>query len=774
MKVLHIYPTSRAIRKQQEALREQSGLLPTLMRVDEFEKRAILLPDVAIVDPLQRRLLLQEAANFEGFQKLKINRDLVRFFTKSDAIFKFFEELSHEQVGFDELAAGDAYAEFGEHIDILEELLANYRKVLHQKGLTDRAFIPEIYRLNHGFIEGYEQFEFYLEGYLSRFELYLIEQIARQKPFIIHMQTSRFNQKVQERFEALGITLPPDSMVTFDLHTQEMLHSEPNPFIITAEVFSVEERLAQIPLLLTAVQQMVDEGIEPENIVVILPDESLKERLRLYDRYHNFNFAMGFDYTQTPSYKQLEAIYHHWQRFDTESVQLLQRYTIERETLQSINPAEKVAIDKFFSLMEPFDLDRDREIVRERMLAFRQIFASYQMRVEQWLFMWLKQLSELSIDDVRGGKVTVMGALETRGVAFDGVVIVDFNDGIVPAIPAKDSFLNSSLRRLTNLPTKNDREALQKQIYKRLLEQAQSATIIYSLSDNKAPAGYLHELGLGLGESKNPESSLLYPINSLRYRQHDPIVEDFDATQVSWSPTRLKTFLSCKRKYYYRYIQKLEPKADEELNEGAVLHSVLEELFKERDHFNDQQILKEALDRAIDKVIETDSPKIAYYKLLWKAKLEGFMKKQLHHFKAGWRVVEREASIAGEIRGIRFKGVVDRIDQDATHTYLLDYKSGSITEANRTKNLEKLTDFQMSIYHLLLQERYLNIELAFIELFNGGAITPITELEAKTEQLFGIIDEMKQTRRLVCERCESVSLCQYCDYTLLCERGEYL
>jgi len=73
MKTLHIYPTSRAIRNKRLEQKEQAGLLPSLMRVDEFERRAIILPELAMVDPLQRTLFLQEASQFEGFQALKIN-----------------------------------------------------------------------------------------------------------------------------------------------------------------------------------------------------------------------------------------------------------------------------------------------------------------------------------------------------------------------------------------------------------------------------------------------------------------------------------------------------------------------------------------------------------------------------------------------------------------------------------------------------------------------------------------------------------------------------
>ncbi len=773
MKILHIYPTSRAIRDVRYSQKEQNMLLPTLMRIDDFERRAILLPELAMVDPLQRTLFLKEASNFKAFNRLKINRELVRFFTKSDAIFKFFEELSHERVTFEALVDGDAYVEFSEHIDILEELLRNYKNLLLSKGLTDRAFTPDSYRINQGFVESYDGFELYLEGYMSYFELELIAKIAKEKSFIIHMQTSKFNKKVQERFLEMGVELEEDSFVSFDLHTQTVLSSIKNEEKIEAEVFSVEERIAQIPLLLEAVQKMVNSGIKADEIVVILPDESFKETLKLYDKLNNFNFAMGFDYSKTRAYKRLEAIYNHWKNFSTETQFLLKKYAIEEERLFSISLSNKIGVEEFFSLMEPFDLDRKRAEVEETLLEFKKIFSEDSMNIKAWLFLWLKRLSKISLDDVRGGRVTVMGALETRGVSFKGVVVVDFNDGIVPAIPAKDSFLNSSLRKFAKLPTKNDREALQKQLYKRILEQADKSTIIYSRSDNKAPASYLYELGLGLGEYVSPSMELLYDEPSMVVEQIDPVIENFDATAITWSATRLKTFLTCRRKYYYVYEQKLKAKDDDELNEGAFLHKLLDHLFREEQFYDDPLVMKRNIDKLLDQLLETNSPKISYLKLLWKEKLLKFIEQQIYHFKAGWQVVSREQKIIGSIGGVNFKGVVDRIDQDVAGTYVLDYKSGSIVDANRSKNLEKLTDFQMSIYSELLKDRYKELNLAFIEIFNGK-MTDITELEEKTELLHEIVADLKSMKRVVAERCEEVSRCTFCDYTLLCERGVYL
>jgi RecB family exonuclease len=176
----------------------------------------------------------------------------------------------------------------------------------------------------------------------------------------------------------------------------------------------------------------------------------------------------------------------------------------------------------------------------------------------------------------------------------------------------------------------------------------------------------------------------------------------------------------------------------------------------------------------MDELLEADDAKTNYQKLLWKEKLQGFMERQIEHFEAGWQVVEREKEFIGEIGGLKFKGRIDRIDQDATQTLVLDYKSGSTSEAQKSRNLENLKDFQMSIYHHLLSNRYQNVSLAFVKLFEEGKIEEITALEAKNELLAEYIIELKQTTSFVASKCEKLSTCTYCEYQLMCERGEYL
>ncbi|HHD79856.1 MAG TPA: PD-(D/E)XK nuclease family protein, partial [Epsilonproteobacteria bacterium] len=737
------------------------------------------------IDPLQRILLLRKAANFDAFESLKLDLSLVRFFTKSDALFKFFEELSAEDVSFDTLAQADAYAEFGTHLEILERLLENYRTLLESHGFTDKAFVPLYYKLNEGFISSYESIEIHLEGYLSHFELSLLEEVSKQVPLSIHYTTSKFNFKMQERFETLGIKLPTNAHTHFSLTDKKVLSQTHNKESIDAKVYTVGEREEQIAIAFREIDKMVHAGIPAEEIVLILPDERFKEHFTLFDAHNNLNFAMGYDYSNGRIYKSLEALYRYWQGRDEESKKLLERYGFDMEDIDKISTHQTMPVSTFFSQIDKLRLhdsplvdaekkEKFNERVYERYLHFIKVLEAEEKSLKEWLFLWLKSLSKVTMDDVRGGLVTAMGVLETRGVSFEGVVIVDFNDGVVPATSSKDQFLNSQVRAFANLPTKNDREALQKQYYKRLLEQAKQASIIYSTSDNKLPSKFLYELGLDKAKQTQAQFDLLYAQPSQLQVEETPVVEDFDATKVTWSASRLKTFLDCKRKYYYRYIQKIQAKLEEELNEGAFLHSLLDHLHREKESYTSKEEMQKQIDILLDRLLPFEDAQTEYKKLLWKEKLKGFVESQITHFKSEWKVVEREKEFQGDIGGLKFKGRIDRIDQNDTHTLVLDYKSGSTKEAQKTKNIETLNDLQMSIYHQILSSKYQNINLAFVKLFENGEIEEIIALEEKNERLAEVIVELKQTKSFVAEKCEDMQKCKWCEFTLICGRGEYL
>ncbi len=776
MKTLHVYPTARAIRHARLQWQHTDALLPDTMRMDEFESRCITLGDRALIDPLQRVLLLREAADFSEFAVFNVERTLAKFFARSEGLFRFFEEIAREEVTLERLREADAYAEFGDHLTVLAQLQERYRVLLEARGLSDAMFVPQAARLNEGFLAQYARIEIRLEGLLSRYELRLLDQVAAHTEVVLHMSTTPFSTKMIERFLKQGISVAPNSITDIDLSRRQLLRTRPYSTEIRARVVAVFERYEQISAALAQIHRMIESGIPPERIVLILPDERFKEPFRLYDHYNNLNFAMGFDYAHGRTYKILDAISRHWRAPDAQTRERLERYGLSEE--QYTARPGIVGAEEFLAWLGGLELDEKDPLriarVTEARETFARLFPDERLALSEWLHLWLRQLGTLRIDDLRGGMVTVMGVLETRGVSFDGVVIVDFNDGIVPATVAKDQFLNSQVRTFANLPTRSDREALQKHYYHRLLSGAKDAVILYATSDDRLPSKFLYELGLESVDPIPAQRSLLYDQPSRLVAETDPVVESFDATAQIWSASRLSTWLGCRRKYYYRYIRGIGPKPDTELNEGAFLHTLLDHLYRTADHYDTPEALRNRLHRLMDELLPEDTPRIAYQKILWERKLEPFITQQIAHFRGGWRVVEREKEFTGSIGGLHFKGRIDRIDQDATNTLVIDYKSGSLTEANRSRNLEEATDFQMNIYRRLLEQKYANIDLTFWNLFDKGEMVPANALDEKEEYLGKHIHMLRHTQSFVAEKTDKLSRCTYCEFALLCGRGEYL
>jgi ATP-dependent helicase/nuclease subunit B len=773
--ILKVYPTSRAIREVAKSYQDNNIFLPTLMRIDEFEDRAISIDeDIIMVDKLERILILKSIASKDEFKSLNLNMDIVKFFTRSDAIFGFFEELALEKVGFDQLRVADAYLEFEEHIDILERLKERYKNALLQRGESDRAFIVNEYKTNTNFLLNFDLIEIYIEGYLSRFELELFDKISNIVKVVIKINTSRFTQKMYQRFLEYGVELVKNSQNTIDFSKKEILEFSSNIEIMNTKVYGVKEKFEQVGLAFILVQEMIERGIDPEKIAIVLPDESMVKIFDMYDKSNNLNFAMGFSYQNSKIYKSLKALLDYVKQRDDSNIDKLLKFGYD---VPKIDHEKQYEVESFFEILEnirmiDFSLNisevtnQNCQKCFEKYVHFVTIFKNEKLDFYSWLSLWLLDIGDVSIDDNRGGKVTVLGALETRGVIFDGVIVVDFNDGVVPSLPPKDMFLNSEVRNFASLPTRSDRESLQKQIYKRVLENSKESAVIYATSDDKMPALYISELQLDIPKNLDVSMEMFYDNKEMQCVELTKNIP-FDATVISWSPTKLKVFLDCKRRFYYDYIKHIKTK-DDDVSDGTLLHKIFEDTFKHDDYFEDANKLKKALIINIAKAYNANSAVDEYKRLLLIQKLEPFINMQISHFKSGYRIIEKEVEINGIIEGLRFGGRCDRIDQNSIGTLVIDYKSVDIKSVLKNSN-----DFQMVVYERLLYQKYKNLSLAYLQPFESKGFYQIDTSDERLEEFKNIINKIKDLKTIDTNMCEDETKCKFCSYRLLCARGEY-
>ncbi|WP_314986694.1 PD-(D/E)XK nuclease family protein [uncultured Campylobacter sp.] len=374
--------------------------------------------------------------------------------------------------------------------------------------------------------------------------------------------------------------------------------------------------------------------------------------------------------------------------------------------------------------------------------------------------LFLLEISRIKLDDVRGGKVTVMGLLESRGLQFDGVIIPDFNDDLVPKRSSGEMFLNSALRARAGLISHADRENLQRFYYDGLLRGAKKSAICYLQSVEKLPSRFLKSFEVRQDAEFSQEDYLrLFGREEFKPAlcgQEDPVARhDFFAEELSFS--RLDTFLECKRKYYYRYVFGLKEGlkfGEDNALLGKILHTSFQRLYEragmkfsmEKFRFIYSQLAREAGIARFDAELELKSvEKLA---------------RLLEEHEQIWGFSGSEVSLKGELDGVRLSGRIDRIDEDKTgRKFIIDYKRGSAK-----KHMEK---FQLTFYRALLAQE---CECAYLSLKDCAFAAPgdkTPSLENLRETLSSIGKEFAS--EVAFTRTEAVQSCEYCDYKIICK-----
>ncbi len=302
-----VFSSSRAIRHEQLKNKNQTIFLPSYITMSEFISKLCIVHGYKYIDDDSRILLLLQASDFKAFEKLQIERNFFTFTKNSSYIFKFFEELSAELYDIQNLRNADLYAEYEEHITILEELYHRYEALCNEKKVLDKIFLPKLYSFNQGFLKATKSVTINLDGYLTNFEIELLEQTALQVELQVKFFATPFNYKMQQKFGEFGFELQSGyeyllNLTTKEIVTQRIIEAIKN---VTCESFS--EDLLQIAFIKKKVYEFIQKGYEPEKIAVILPNESKAELLKSFDDKSNFNFAMGSSFKQSKIYTLLDA-----------------------------------------------------------------------------------------------------------------------------------------------------------------------------------------------------------------------------------------------------------------------------------------------------------------------------------------------------------------------------------------------------------------------------------------------------------------------------------
>ncbi|TPH83800.1 PD-(D/E)XK nuclease family protein [Helicobacter pylori] len=741
-------------------LEQGEGFLPSAMSMGSFFEQAFYIPNKKKIPNSTRLILMIDTIKAIAKEKKSILEGLLLFensflgyLESTSFLFDLFDELSSACIKLNELSSKDIYLDYEKHLEVLEMIYDRYVKKLEELGFYDKIMQKKPTILKE-FFEHFSSIEWHLDGFMSVFERQCLLEVAKLVPITLHLSCDKYNQKF---LEFLNLKLETDCDYSIDFKTQKILSQTFNDQKIEPKLYANSSYLKQGALVLQTIEEYLQKDNDPNKMAIITPNADFLPFLKLLDKNNNLNFAMGLGAKNSPYYTELVKILEDLQTsdFNLSGSALLDLENITLALLEQQSSKEKAPLKEAHSqIMHQYHLLKDT-------------LKNYSLK--DLLHLYLQEFeANFRLDDSSGGKIRVMDTLETRGMQFDKIVIVDFNETCVPSLKDCDLFLNSALRKSLNLPTLLDKKNLQKHYYYQLFKNSKEMVLSYIESETSKVSNMLLELNLYIEPIKDAYT-LFAPSPLKDYQEEEikaAIPKDF-----SFSASSLNAFLTCKRRFYYHYIKRFKENPKDESNSaiGSLLHELLKEAYeKEKNPYALEERLIQLL-----KTRENITPKERLDTLIALKKIQAFYLKEKERFKAKIKILDLEKSFETTIQGVTFKGRIDRIDKTADNEIiLLDYKFKNDLKLDNMSKTQISTDYQMAIYAFALKNLgYKEPIKAFFYDLRKGELVEEDELilQAKMDHLeFSLIPKLKQ--EIDFEKTLEVKDCEYCSFKDMCNR----
>ncbi|MGL2746957.1 PD-(D/E)XK nuclease family protein [Helicobacter pylori] len=743
-------------------LEQGEGFLPSTMSMGSFFEQAFYIPNKKKIPKNARQILMIDTIKAIAKEKKSILEGLLLFensflgyLESTSFLFDLFDELSSACIKLNELSSKDIYLDYEKHLEVLEMIYDRYIKKLEELGFYDKI-MQEKPTILKEFFEHFSSIEWHLDGFMSVFERQCLLEVAKLVPITLHLSCDKYNQKF---LEFLNLKLETDCDYSIDFKTQKILSQTFNDQKIEPKLYANSNYLKQGALVLQTIEEYLQKDNDPNKMAIITPNADFLPFLKLLDKNNNLNFAMGLGAKNSPYYTELVKILEDLEASgDLSASPLLDLENLTLPLLEQQSSKEKAPLKEAHSqIMHQYHLLKDT-------------LKNYSLK--DLLHLYLQEFeTNFRLDDSSGGKIRVMDTLETRGMQFDKIVIVDFNETCVPSLKDCDLFLNSALRQSLNLPTLLDKKNLQKHYYYQLFKNSKEMALSYIESETSKASNMLLELNLHIEPIK--DAYTLFATAPLKDYQEEEIKAAIPK-DFSFSASSLNAFLTCKRRFYYHYMKcfKESPKDENNSAVGSLLHELLKEAYeKDKNPYSLEERLIWLL-----KTRENITPKERLDTLVALKKIQAFYLKEKERFNAKIKILDLEKSFETAIQGVVFKGRIDRVDKTADNEIiLLDYKFKSdlkLDNMSKTQRGSLSPNYQMAIYAFALKNLgYKEPIKAFFYDLRKGELLEEDELvlQAKMDHLeFSLIPKLKQ--EIDFKKTLEVKDCEYCSFKDMCNR----
>lgn len=433
----------------------------------------------------------------------------------------------------------------------------------------------------------------------------------------------------------------------------------------------------------------------------------------------------------------------------------------------------------------------------------------------------------------------VMGILETRCLDFENIIIIGLNEDIWPRSSSGTTLIPYNLRKAFGLPGIDDQDAMYSYHFYRLVQRSGRISATWSSVREGMSGGEMSRYAFQL-KYLSPHAvldrSLDYPLVNM----HPLPITIKSGPEISrkllsgnadghvLSPSAINTWLTCRLKYYFRYVLGIEEPEEvlEEIDRrsfGNIFHKAVENLYQPIvGQVTDKEMLRQIkndrkkIDQAIRSAFATEffrlpPEKAAGIEMEGKALLIhstirtyilNLIDKDIatapfviHSLEKSYRTTIK-VNVDGQDHDIRIGGKIDRLDEVNGSIRVIDYKTGNLSGSDlactqldelidpSTKNLKKEI-IQALVYSYILRKDYfkdnpVTATVYAILKLNDETFHPEVRV---SKQVMNIANLMPQWEELLKEVLSGIfseeslffqtsdpGRCKYCPYVDICRR----
>lgn len=418
-------------------------------------------------------------------------------------------------------------------------------------------------------------------------------------------------------------------------------------------------------------------------------------------------------------------------------------------------------------------------------------------RFAEWRRWLAQQLdSQTFLDSGIESRVRFTHLAATRCRCFDAVLLLGCDADHLPSVPDSGRWFNDAVRSSLELPTRSTHSARQRDDLLALLIMNDQVLVTWQKDRDGEPALLspyfemlrdLHLLTHGDDLSEAELGRLLAAEGKAHAARLPQAVCPAPPVPPESAPERISisaynSLVACPYQFYVRHILRLNEldevqKGVEKRDYGELVHEILRRFHERYQRASEHPVhdLEAAL-RHISEGVFADLVERDFSARAWLARwlrtLPGYIEWQLENENEGWHYDRAESDFDVQLKGVKLRGRVDRLDLREQEARVIDYKTQS-EQLLRNKLKEAGEDVQLACYAFASNAQ----DAAFVSLENEKPkfVLPPHDLaqlaQRNAERLEDVMLRVRSGAGLPANGVDGV--CEHCEARGVCRKGEW-